>query len=74
MRISESRDNPLDAKEAAFKCPDCHKLAVVVFPYKPTSNERMKVIKEALDEHRKICSAAPPEIERVYTIWYPRSG
>ena len=73
MRISENRDNPLDAKEAAFKCPDCHKLAVVVFPYKPTNQERMKVIKEALDEHRKICPAAPPETGRVFEIWYPRT-
>jgi len=72
MRVSENREGPSTAKEVAMKCPDCHKLAIVVFPYKPTMEERHKVMKEALDEHRKICTAAPPEKERIYQIWYPR--
>ena len=72
MRISESRDNPQDAKEVAIKCPECGKLAIVVFSYKPTYTQRMETIKAALDEHRKVCTAAPAETGRVYEIWYPR--
>lgn len=74
MRISENREGPRTAKELAFKCPDCQKLAIVVLPYNPTMLERMEIIKAALDEHRVVCPAAPPEKERVYEIWYPRKG
>jgi hypothetical protein len=74
MRISENREGPSTAKEVAFKCPECQKLAIVVLPYQPTALERMHIIKAALDEHRKVCTAAPPEVERVYDIWYPRKG
>ena len=74
MRISEDREGPSTAKEVAFKCPECHKLAIAVLPYSPTQLQRMQIIKAALDEHRKICTAAPAEVERVYEIWYPRRG
>ena len=74
MRISENREQPLEAKEAALKCPDCGKFAFITFPYKPTRLQRIQTMKEALDEHRKICSAAPPEAGRMYEIWYPRAG
>ena len=73
MRISEDRESYLTAKEAALKCPDCGKMAIVVFPFKPTAQQRIELFKAALDEHRTVCPAAPPEKERVYTIWYPRS-
>jgi len=72
MKISENREGPLTAKEVALKCPDCQKIAVIVFPYKPTSQQRFEMMKAALDEHRRICPAAPPEKERKYEIWYPR--
>ncbi len=72
MRISETRYGPGEAKEAALRCDLCGKMAVVVFPYKPTKLQRLQTMKAALDEHRKICTAAPPEVERKYEIWYPR--
>ena len=72
MKISENRESPFEAKEAALRCPDCGKMAIVIFPYKPSAQQRIETFKAALDEHRKICTAAPPEKERVYEIWYPR--
>lgn len=72
MRISENRESPFEAKEVAIKCPECHKMAIIVFPYKPSAEQRIKMMKAALDEHRKVCVAAPAEIERKYEIWYPR--
>jgi hypothetical protein len=72
MRINEDRESYQTAKEVAIKCPECHKMAIIVFPYKPTAQQRIEMMKAALDEHRKICTAAPPEIERKYEIWYPR--
>ena len=74
MRISEDKTSPFEAKEAALKCPECGKMAIVVFPYKPTAQQRIETFKAALDEHRRVCEGAPPEVERVYEIWYPRKG
>lgn len=73
MHISENKENPVTAKQLAFRCNLCGKLAFAVFPYEPTAQQRMHVMKEALDEHRKVCMAANSEVERIYQIMYPRS-
>jgi len=74
VRVNEDKQSPFEAKEIAFKCDQCHKMGIAVFPYKPTAVERLRVIKEALDEHRKVCTVQNAEIQREYEIWYPRQG
>jgi hypothetical protein len=53
-------------------CPNCHGQVFVPLPWNVTSEQRQRVISEAITEHRRLCSAAPPEAGRVYAITYPR--
>lgn len=74
IRVSESRQSPGEAKEIAFRCDACHKLAVVTLPYAPDTATRQRLISAALDEHRRVgCKAKTAEDRRTYEIWYPRS-
>jgi len=72
VRISESADSPLVAKEVALQCPHCDKFAYVRLPYQPTVLERQLLIREAIDEHRRNCDKAPSDAGRVVKIAYPR--
>lgn len=74
LRISEARETASAAKEIAFRCDACGKLGVVTLPYQPNHMERQRIIREALDEHRRIaCKAKTAADQRTYEIWYPRS-
>lgn len=64
---------PVEAREARLMCPNCLQSVYVRLPYFVTAEQRQREIHEAISEHRVLCSAAPPEIERVYSITYPRS-
>ena len=72
MRISETRESPLIAKTIRLICPHCNGTCFPDLPYKPTAEQRQQAIRNAIEEHRKICTAAPVEAERVYEITYPR--
>lgn len=72
MHVSENRETIQEAKEVAFICNLCGKMAIAIFPYKPTLQERFHVMKEALDEHRKICTITNSEVKRIYVIERPR--
>lgn len=71
--LRESRQAPGAAREIQFTCGLCKKNAYAMLPYAPTSGQRQQIIKAALDEHRRVCTAAPPEVQRTYEIWYPRA-
>jgi hypothetical protein len=69
--VSENRAAPWDAKEIRLLCP--HGCTVhVMLPYKPTALARQTVIRDAIDEHRRVCPGAPSDDGRVYSIDYPR--
>lgn len=72
MQIGEYRDNPMDAREIAMRCPDCRKLCYGTLPYRPTANQRLLIMRAAMDEHRRVCMKAPPEAGRTFELWYPR--
>lgn len=73
MGISTRSQGPSQAKQMAMKCDACGKLAYVVFRYGITAQERMAGVRDALEEHRKVCSAGAPEDRRTYELWYPRA-
>ena len=54
-------------------CPHCHGLVYVPFPWNVTAEQRQRKISEAISEHRGLCSQAPPEEGRVYSVSYPRA-
>lgn len=61
------------ANETRFLCPHCNNSFFVQldWPYGPTpKNQERK--REAIEEHRRNCSGAPPEAGRVFSIDYPR--
>ena len=60
------------AKEIKLLCPHCHSSLFVQLDWPYLRVERQRKISEAIGEHRKLCSAAPPEAGRVYEITYPR--
>ena len=61
------------AKEAMARCSACGKMCFVSFPYYMTMLNRQQVIKKALDEHRKVCTAGDAEQKRTYEIIRPRA-
>ena len=71
--ISETRQTLAEAKQIRLLCPHCSKPVYASFEYPFTAERRQRVIKEAIDEHRKLCPKAPPEAQRVYRIDYPRT-
>lgn len=71
--ISEARQAIREQKEVRLLCPHCSGSVYVALSYPYTALKRQKAIQTAVDEHRRICSAAPAEAERVYKIEYQRS-
>jgi tRNA G26 N,N-dimethylase Trm1 len=61
------------AKEAMARCHACGKMCFVTFPYYMTMLNRQQIIKAALDEHRKVCTAGPTDMHRTYEIVRPRA-
>ena len=73
MQIRELSQGPSEAKEARLMCPHCHGVIYVRFPWNVTAEQRRGTISEAISEHRRLCSQAPPEEGRVYSVSYPRA-
>ncbi len=70
--ISEARESPYLAMQVRLQCPHCLGLVNVKLPYGWTDEVRMNLIRDGIDEHRRICTAADATEGRVYTIEYPR--
>lgn len=64
--------SPQRAPEVRLLCPHCHGTLYVTLAWPYTNERRQRAIKEAVDEHRRLCAKAPPEAKRVYQIDYPR--
>jgi hypothetical protein len=62
-----------EANELRLLCPHCNSPLYVPLAWPYTSVTKQRRVSEAINEHRKLCSAAPPEAERVYRIDYPRA-
>jgi len=63
----------MDAKGVTLRCDACEKTFGVVFPYQHTVEIRQRLIREASDEHRRVCTKGDAEQRRAYNIWYPRA-
>ena len=63
---------PVDAKEVRLMCPHCQGFATAKVPLGATSWRRQQLIRDAIDEHRVVCTAADATEGRVYRIDYPR--
>jgi len=73
MQIREDRERPVEAKELRLMCPHCHGCIYVKFSWPITAVSRNNEMKLAIEEHRPLCTGAPPEAGRVYEISYPRA-
>jgi hypothetical protein len=75
MSFHQSKASPQKAKGASLKCEGCNKTINVLFPYGCGHWDRQKVIRDAVDEHRRIgCTAGVVEDGRKFNIWYPRQN
>ena len=63
--------NPHRAPEVKLLCPHCSGALYVKLAQPITPQRQQKAIKEAVDEHRRLCAKAPPEAKRVYEIHLP---
>lgn len=72
MSIGESVAPAMESREVALQCDACGKRAYGQMPYRPTAEQRLAVIRAAMDEHRRVCSGAPPEAVRKFEIIYQR--
>lgn len=72
VTVGEDRQAPDEARELAFRCQSCGKLCYGTLPFYVTPVERQRIIKAALDEHRKVCTVGAAADQRSYDIWYPR--
>lgn len=70
---SEAREIAAVAKQVRLQCPHCHGQVFVTMPHKPPAVKRQKLIREAIDEHRRVCTAADILDGFVYDIQYPRA-
>jgi hypothetical protein len=61
-----------DAKHATMQCDRCKKRCFVTFPLGGSREARQAVMREALNEHRRVCTAGPAELERKYEILFSR--
>ena len=64
-------EDPRTAKEISIMCPHCNGSVFLPVPANDHA-ERQRRVRAAIDEHRRLCTAAPPEAKRVYEIAYPR--
>jgi hypothetical protein len=71
--IREDREGITVAKQIRLLCPHCNSTVFVEWGYPFSAETRQTRIKEAIEEHRVLCSGAPPEAGRVYRIDYPRA-
>jgi hypothetical protein len=71
--ISEARESPATAKEIRLMCPHCKGFVNVYLPYKPGAWTRQGLIREAIDEHRRVCTVGDAVEGYVYDIQYPRA-
>jgi len=70
---SEARESAATAKEVILICPHCSNAVVVYLPTKPGAWTRQGVIREAVEEHRRVCTVADTTDTYVYDIQYPRA-
>ena len=70
---SEAREFAALAKQVRLLCPHCQGQVFVTMPHKPPQLKRQKLIREAIDEHRRVCTVAEITDGFVYSIEYPRA-
>lgn len=69
---SEARESPATAKEVRLMCP--HGCIVTVYlPHKPDPWTRQGLIRDAINEHRRVCTVGEATDGYVYDIAYPRA-
>ena len=71
--IGETRQQATVAKQVRLLCPHCSASVYVDVPVGCTSLTRQEKIKDAVDEHRRLCASVESENEVVYRIDYPRA-
>lgn len=73
-QISEHRQQAAKARGLTMQCDTCQRRIHVAFPHDCTQLDRQRIIKSAVDEHRRIgCVQGMAEDGRSYKIWYPRA-
>ena len=72
MQVREAAQSPWQAKEVRLLCPHCSQAVYVPLPWKVTAEERLRLVSEAVTEHRSLCPSNP-QSGTVYSINYPRA-
>lgn len=73
LRIREDRVSAAVADSVLLKCPLCDTWIEVRFPYGATPAKRTQVRHDVISNHARVCVGGTAEVERVYTINYPRA-
>jgi len=73
LRVREARETPWAAKSVELVCPRCSIHCECVYPYGAEEWDKVRIRREVILEHVKVCSAGPAEVEVVYPISYPRA-
>ena len=73
LRVREARETPATARSVELVCPRCSIHCECKFPYQATAEQMMRIRREVMTEHVKVCSAGPAEIQVVYPINYARA-
>jgi hypothetical protein len=71
--ITEERQTAAKAKQVRLLCPHCSASVFVDVPVGCTALVRQERIKDAVDEHRRLCPSLDSTGEVVYRIDYPRA-
>lgn len=72
VTVGEDFHGPSTAKEIKVTCKECGMSAFGEIPWNPTAAQRIAIIREIVDIHRKTCRGGEIEDKRTYEIWYPR--
>lgn len=79
MKIGGDFHTPLTAPQVSLGCPHCQGRIYVDIPWLVRQAtdpvgwaKRQALIKQAMDEHRLVCTKASAEAYRVAEITYPR--
>lgn len=72
LTVTQRGSAPSEAREIAMQCDLCQKRCYAMLPFQPTREQRLELMRAAMEEHRRLCPVGAPESRRTYTLLYAR--